>query len=68
MTARDELSAAGWQAEVRDPLPEYPAQWAVVAEQNEVVLSPDFVRTATDLMEAVAARGKGDYDGWEASA
>ncbi|MBX9245972.1 ribonuclease E inhibitor RraB [Actinotalea ferrariae] len=66
--ARDELVAAGWHAQARDPLSEYPDQWGVVAEQHDVVLEPDFVRTATDLMEAVAARGDGEYDGWEASA
>lgn len=68
MTARADLEAAGWQAQARDPLPEYPGQWGVVAEQRDVVLDPDFVRSATDLMEAVAARGDGEYDGWEASA
>jgi hypothetical protein len=39
-----------------------------VAERANAVLTPDFVREATDLMEAVASRGHGEYDGWEASA
>ena len=66
--ASAELGTQGWSAEVREPLPEYPEQWAVVAEQADAVLSPDFVRDTTDLMEAVASRGQGEYDGWEASA
>lgn len=34
-----------WSAEVREPLPKFPGQWAVVC-QKYAVTSPDFVREA----------------------
>lgn len=58
---------AGFTAEVRKPLDEYPDQWTVVCEQQDVVLSIDFIRDSDDLFESIAAKFSGEYDGWEAS-
>lgn len=66
--ARDEIARASWQVQVREPLPEFPDQWLVLAERPAAVLTPDFVRETTDFMEAVAARHGGEHDGWEAGA
>ncbi|WP_446218845.1 ribonuclease E inhibitor RraB [Micromonospora sp. IBHARD004] len=62
-----EARAHGFEAEVREPLPENPASWAVVCDTH-VVLTPEFVRESVDLFEALAARHHADYDGWEAAA
>ena len=62
----DEIAARGFSVEVRDPHPEHPGQWPVVAETH-VVTTFDFVRETTDFFEAVAARHGAEYDGWEAS-
>jgi hypothetical protein len=43
------------------------SRWVVEAEQHDVVLTPEFVRTATDVMEDHARAFGGEYDGWEAS-
>ena len=64
--ARQEIAHESWQVQVREPLPEFPDQWLVLAEQPAAVLTPDFVRETTDLMETVAARHGGHHDGWEA--
>jgi hypothetical protein len=56
----------GWEASVREPLPDYPGQWGVVAERPAAVLSLAFVREATDFFEELAALHGGDHDGWEA--
>jgi hypothetical protein len=40
-----EAEAAGWAAEVREPLPKFPDQWGVIC-QRHAVTSPDFVREA----------------------
>jgi hypothetical protein len=55
----------GFETEVREPLPEFPGQWAVVSETNAVA-SPDFVRDAVDFVEERARRHGAEYDGWEA--
>ena len=65
--AQGDAQQQGWQAEVREPIPEYPDQWSLVCEQPAVVLTPDFVRESTDFFEALAADHAGDYDGWEAA-
>ncbi len=62
-----EAEAAGWGAEVREPLPEYPDQWGVVCDR-QAVTSPDFVRDADDFFQGLADRHAAEYDGWEASA
>lgn len=64
--ASEQARRHGWSAEVREPLPDYPGQWAVVAEQPAAVLSIDFVRETTDLFEQVAREHGGEHDGWEA--
>jgi hypothetical protein len=61
-----EAEAKGFSAEVREPQPDFPDQWAVVCEIRDVA-SPDFVREADDFFEALAARHGAEYDGWEAS-
>ena len=62
-----EATEAGWEPEVRDPLPDFPDQWGVICERHAVT-SPDFVREADDFIQALADRNGAEYDGWEASA
>ena len=62
-----EATEAGWEPEVRDPLPDFPDQWGVICERHAVT-SPDFVREADDFFQALADRNGAEYDGWEASA
>ena len=62
-----EAAEAGWRAEVREPLPDFPDQWGVVCERHAVT-SPDFVREADDFFQELADRHGAEYDGWEASA
>jgi hypothetical protein len=62
-----EAAEAGWKAEVREPLPDFPDQWGVVCERHAVT-SPDFVREADDFFQELADRHGAEYDGWEASA
>jgi len=62
-----EARVRGFEAEVREPLPEYPGRWAVVCETH-TVLTPDFVRESVDLFEGLAERHEAEYDGWEAAA
>jgi hypothetical protein len=61
-----EAAEAGWRAEVREPLPDFPDQWGVVCERHAVT-SPDFVREADDFFQDLADRHGAEYDGWEAS-
>jgi hypothetical protein len=63
---RIEAESNGFTAEVREPLPDFPGQWAVVCEKHAVA-SPDFVRGADDFFEDLAKRHGAEYDGWEAS-
>lgn len=58
--------AQGFAAEVREPLPQFPGQWAVVSEVT-VVVNPDLVRQYTDYFEALTELHGAEYDGWEAS-
>jgi hypothetical protein len=60
-----EAEAEGWTPEVREPLPNYPGQWAVVC-QTHAVTTPDFVREADDFFQGLADRHAAEYDGWEA--
>ena len=62
-----EATEAGWEPEVRDPLPDFPDQWGVICERHAVT-SPDFVREADDFFQALADRHGAEYEGWEASA
>jgi hypothetical protein len=64
---RDEAERKDFAAAVREPLPDFPGQWAVICETNSVT-SPDFVREADDFFQALADRHGAEYDGWEASA
>lgn len=61
-----EAEADHFTAEVREPLPQSPGQWAVVCEKYAVT-SPDFVRETDHFFEALADRHGAEYDGWEAS-
>jgi regulator of RNase E activity RraB len=65
--AAADARAAGFAAKVRDPLVTFPDDWGVVAELEEVVVDPDFVRSSDDLFQELADRLGGEYDGWEAS-
>jgi hypothetical protein len=58
---------AGFATEVRDPLPDYPGQWAMVSEMASTVVSFHFVRDSDDLFQGLADQYAGEYDGWEAS-
>ena len=57
----------GFQADVREPLPDYPGQWSLVCEMNDVVLDLPTIREHGDLFDSIATNGGGEYDGWEAS-
>ena len=63
---RSEAETSGYEAAVRDPLPDFPGQWGVISETH-VVTSPDFVREGDDFFQALANRHGAEYDGWEAS-
>jgi hypothetical protein len=63
---QQEVETRGFSASVREPLPEFPGQWAVVSETHAVT-SPDFVRDADDFFQGLADRHEAEYDGWEAS-
>lgn len=64
--AAETCIAQGWGASVREPLPDFPDQWAVIAEQPRAVLTLDFVRNSTDFFEHLAELHGGEHDGWEA--
>ena len=61
-----EAEQKGYEAAVREPLPQQPGQWSVVCETHGVT-SPDFVRDADDFFQSLADRHAAEYDGWEAS-
>src|SRR5947209_3199442 len=50
-----EAEAKGFDATIREPLPELPGQWSVISETHAVT-SPDFVRDADDFFQALADR------------
>jgi Regulator of ribonuclease activity B len=58
---------AGYSCEVRDPLPGYPNQWALVCERRDAVLDVPGVITADDLFQGIADQNGGEFDGWEAA-
>lgn len=66
-TMAGRAEANGWTPEVREPLPNYPGQWAVICERHAVT-TPDFVRAADDFFQGLADEHGAEYDGWEASA
>lgn len=59
--------AAGYACRVRDPLPAYPDQWALICERQDAVLDIVGVRNADDLFQGIADRHQGEFDGWEAA-
>jgi len=61
-----EASGEGFDTEVREPLPQHPAQWCVVCKKHAVV-DPMFVRGAVEFFEGLATRNGAEYDGWEAA-
>ena len=65
--AGEEARARGFEAAVREPLPEYPDQWSLICEQHGVVLDLETVRANGDFFESLAQSHHGEYDGWEAS-
>jgi hypothetical protein len=62
---RREAESNGYTATVREPLPDFPGQWAVICETHAVT-SRDFVREADEFFEGLAKRHGAEYDGWEA--
>lgn len=67
MAASDEAQERGFEADVREPLPDYPDQWSLVCGRHGVVVHPATVRDHGDFFDSLAARHGGEYDGWEAS-
>ena len=65
--AATEAGELGFDIDLREPIPAYPDNWALVCERHDYTLDLDLVRLNTDAFEALAARHGGDYDGWEAS-
>lgn len=65
--AEPEARAAGWDVEVRPPLPAYPDLWSLICQRRDVVVNPDTVRQSHDVLQALADRHGGEYDGWEAA-
>jgi regulator of RNase E activity RraB len=63
---RQEAEVSGYEASVREPLPNFPGQWAMICETHAVT-SPEFVREADDFFQGLADRHGAKYDGWEAS-
>jgi hypothetical protein len=59
--------SAGYQCEVRDPMPQDPGQWSLVCERHDAVLDIEGVRAADDLFQGIADRLGGEFDGWEAA-
>ena len=55
----------GFQPEVREPLPEYD-NWLCLATKH-MVLTNETITGARELLEELAARYNGDFDGWEAA-
>ena len=64
---QEEAETKGFSATVREPLPNFPDQWAVFCETHAIT-SPDFARDADDFFQGLADRHGAEYDGWEASA
>ena len=60
-------TAAGYLANVREPLPEHPDRWSVVCERPDAVLDIPGVIAADDLFQGIADDLGGEFDGWEAS-
>lgn len=65
--AGEVASGQGYSPDVREPLTEYPDQWALVCDRHDTVTSPDFVRDADNFFQALADTHGGEFDGWEAS-
>jgi regulator of RNase E activity RraB len=63
---RQEAELNGYAASVREPLPDFPGQWAMICEIHAVT-SLEFVRQADDFFQGLAERHGAEYDGWEAS-
>ncbi len=57
----------GHEAEVREPLADFPGQWSLVCEKHDVVTDPATVRDAGNFFDTLAVDHGGEYDGWEAS-
>jgi len=68
VAASEEAAARGFSVEVREPLPDYPEDWALVCELHDHVLGLEEVRDNTDMFEDLASAHNGVFDGWEASA
>jgi hypothetical protein len=66
-TAAARATAAGYEAEAREPISERPDEWCVVAERHDVVLDPPSVNAADDLFQGLADELGGQFDGWEAA-
>jgi hypothetical protein len=60
-------TAAGYSADVREPLPDYPDQWCVVCERPDALLDIEGVKAADELFQGIADDLGGDFDGWEAA-
>ena len=61
-----DATTEGFDADVREPLPQHSGQWSVVCTKHAVV-DPMFVRGAVEYFEGLAERHGAEYDGWEAA-
>ena len=67
-TGAEEGRAAGYGCSVREPLAEDPDQWSLVCERPDAVLDPPGVIASDNLIQGIADRLGGEFDGWEAAA
>jgi hypothetical protein len=62
------LTAAGWEIQRVDRAAGGGTEWAVIAEQHDVIVNHASVAAARAFFEsAVCHHPEGEYDGWEAS-
>jgi Regulator of ribonuclease activity B len=67
VAAAETARERAFDAEVREPLAQYPEQWSVVCEVQGVILDPARVLDHGDFFDSLAQTYGGEYDGWEAS-
>ena len=65
--AADEGRTAGYACEVSESGSDSKAQWLVLCQRPDALLSVDGVRKADDLFQGIADRHGGEFDGWEAA-
>jgi hypothetical protein len=67
--AADEAAVRGWDTRIDEPGPDEDLDaWDVHCMRSNVVLTEEFVRDGRLYFEDLAARHRGELDGWEADA